>query len=546
MMNPSHNRVDLKDSFVDFKDKRLTFSVSSRNIRPDIDIIDYLRIFYAYCDPRHIESVFGSTAQISRLYGGRPVRNTYELTEKHLERLAENNIHLALTLTSHFFDDAAYRESLPLLEAHHKQGNSIICTNDTLALRLKRDFPLYEVKASIIKQIDTLDKINRALEIYDSLTLPMDKNDDDGFLNSIRDKERIVLFGNANCAYTCPARTCYLGISQENFGQPVTSVCSKGKTPRLDMGHVFFNVKKLSDMGFTRFKLVPLAPKGSLEASRKLSRKKAYPIDHIQRNKAVHYLCSYPKCGRTWLRFILAHYLNRHYNLGMDIDLNTFFSLMPTDDFNDLKGIGSYRFQNDSRFPLLLASHNSPRTEQFDRDKASRIVFIFRSIPDVVVSDYFHRSRFMKWYGGELKEFIRNPQEGVAKYCRYLNLWAPVVENRRSLALTYEMLHEDTEKTVAGLLEFLDILLDTALLRDAVQLSTFDAMQAIENERGMPSHQVRLDDPEDRRVRKGRVGGSAEYLDREDLDYIRRTSESLLTDTAKALLRRYRLWEHRG
>jgi hypothetical protein len=528
---------------MDFRDNRLTFSVSSRNIRPDIDVMDYLRIFYTYCDLRQIESVFGSTCLFSRLYGGRLAHHKYELTENHLARLTKHGIHVAFTLTNHFYDDAAYRESLPLLEANHKKGNSVICTNDILAVRLKQDFPLYEIKASIIKKIDTLDKIGHALKIYDYLTLPMDRNDDDEFLHAIPEKHRVILFGNANCAYTCPSRTCYLGFSQQNFGIPVTSTCSKELAPRLDMGQVYFNVKKLADMGFTRFKLVPLAPKGSLEACRKLSRKKFYLINPIKQNKAVHYLCSYPKCGRTWLRFILAHYLNRYFNLGMDIDLHSFFSLMPTDDYDDLKGVGAYLFQEDRRFPLLLASHNSPQLGQFNRDKASRIVFIFRSIPDVIVSNYFHRSRFMKWYDGDLKDFIRNPKDGVAKYCRYLNLWAPVVTSGQQLVLTYEMLHEDTVNTVAGLLEFLDIPVDIELLRNAVQSSTFDAMQTIENERGMPSHQPQPDDPEDRRIRKGKVGGSADYLDREDLEYIFRTTDSLLTGTSKELLRRCRLWD---
>lgn len=542
-MNFSHNRVDFKESFMDFKDNRLSFSVSSRNIRPDIDVMDYLRVFYTYCDIRQIESVFGSTNICSRLYGGRLNRRKYELTDNHLDRLTENGIHLALTLTNHFFDDVSYRESLPLLEAHHRKGNSIICTNDALAVRVKQDFPFYEIKASIIKKIDSLDKVNRALEIYDSLTLPMDKNDDDDFLNSIFDKDRIILFGNANCAYTCPARTCYLGYSQENFGVPVNSRCSKTKPHRLDMGHVFFNVKKLADMGYTRFKLVPLAPKGSFEACLRLSWKKGYLISPIQRNKSVHYLCSYPKCGRTWLRFILAHYLNLLYNLDLKIDLHSLFSLMPTDDPNDLKGIGAYRFKEDRRFPLLLASHNAPRVEKFNTYESTRIVFIFRSIPDVVVSNYFHRFRFMKWYKGELKDFIRSPKEGVTKYCRYLNLWAPVVASAGHLVLTYEMLHEDTEKTVANLLLFLDIPVDAAFLRKAVQLSTFEAMKAIEEESGMPAHETPPDDPEDRRIRKGKVGGSIDYLDQEDQDYIQSTCDSLLTDTAKALLRQYRLWD---
>lgn len=541
-MKTPHNRIDLKSSYADFRDARLSFSVSSRNIRPDIDIMDYLQVFYAYCRISQIESVFGSTRYASRLYGGRPNRTKYELTERHCACLEQHGIHLALALTNHFFDEDAYRASWPLLEACHKPGNSIICTNDELALRLRQDFPSYELKASIIKQLDTLEKIEGALRLYHSLTLPMDKNDDDDFLHKIPEKHRIILFGNANCAYTCPDRSCYLGFSQENFKVPVTSCCSKGQAPRLDMGHVYFDVRKLADMGFTRFKLVPLAPQGAIEACRKLSWKKGYPLASIHHNKVVHYLCSYLKCGRTWLRFILAQYLNRLYKLGLELDLHTCFSLMPTDDSTDLKGISAYGFQDDRRFPLLLASHAYPRKEQFEQDDASRVVFILRSIPDVIVSEYFHRSRFMKGENADLKVFIRNPKGGAVKYCRYLNQWAPVVTNRPALIVTYEQLHENAVQTVAELLRFLAVPVDNELLQQAVQASCFDAMQTLENERGMPDHDDQTDDPEGRRVRKGKVGGSREYLDQDDLEYIRNSCASLLTDTAKALLQRHRLW----
>jgi alcohol sulfotransferase len=67
-------------------------------------------------------------------------------------------------------------------------------------------------------------------------------------------------------------------------------------------------------------------------------------------------------------------------------------------------------------------------------------------------------------------------------------------------------------------------------------------MRSIENERGMPLHKPQPEDAENRRIRKGKVGGSAGYLDREDQEYIYRAGESLLTDTSKALLRRYGLW----
>ncbi len=540
------NRIPFKESFADFRDSRLNFSVSSRSLRPGIDILDYLRVFFAYCDIRQIESVFGSTLQPSPLYGGRVAESRYALTETHLERLTEQGIHLALTLTNHYFDEDAYTRSLPLLDAHHRKGNSVICTHDTLAIRLKQDFPLYEIKASIIKNLDSHDKIERALTLYDSLTLPMDMNDDDGFLSGIRQKERIILFGNANCAYTCPARTCYLGFSQENFGLPVTSGCSKEKLARTAMGHVYFNVKKFADMGFTRIKLVPLAPEGSLEACKKLSWKKGYLVGPIRANKKVHVLLSYPKCGRTWLRFILAQYFNRFFKLGISLDLHSLFTLMPTDDLDFTKGIGAYRFKDDKRFPLILASHHSPRSSKFDQDTATRRIIMIRSIPDVVVSNYFHRSRFMRWYNGELKAFIRSPKEGVAQYCRYLNNLASTEIQDNALFITYEKLHSDTENTVAGILDFLGIPVDPQILQAAVQLSSFDAMRAVEDEKGMPEHRTASGDPEGRRVRKGKVGGSADYLTPDDMAYIRDTCESLLSKEAKNLLNRLDLFRSRG
>lgn len=542
-MSESNNLIHHHSSFKHFKEKGLTYSVSSREMTQDIDIIDYLKIYYIYCNLDQIESVFGNTILPSRLYGGRAPNDQYALNDNHLARLSDHGIHLALTLTNHYFDEQAYKETLPLLEKHHKAGNSIICNNDNLALRLKLDFPLYELKASIIKNINTLEKIKRALDLYHSLTLPMDKNDDDDFLNSINDKHRIILFANASCAYTCPDRTCYLGISQTAFGKPVTSSCSKGRIPRLDKGKVYFDVKKFSEMGFTRFKLVPLAPKGSLEACRKLSWKKSYLINTIKKVKKVHYLCSYPKCGRTWLRYIMAHYFNIQQNLGVDIDLHSFFSLMPNDDNDPLKGIMTYRYQADTRFPIVLASHNKYSEEQFGTTQDSRIVFIFRSIPDVVVSDYFHCTRHMKWFSGSITDFLHHSKAGLRRYCHYLNSWAPVVLSGRTHVLTYEELHQDTEKTVVDLLTYLSIPVDKNNLEKAVALSTFEKMKTIEEKKGMPLHVSDSEDPEGFRVRKGKVGGSAEYLNNDNLNYIRQTCETLLTDSAKELLRRHKLWE---
>lgn len=251
------NTVDLKMKLNDFKDKRFKFMVSSRNLQYGMDIIKYLKLTYIYLELDQIDCVFGHTDFPSRLYGGRPIRHDYALTEVQVERLAENRISISLTLSNHYFDQTSYEETRPLLRRYHKRGNSIVCTNDELACRIKDEFPDYELKASVIKNINTLEKVTEALQLYDKITIPMDKNDDSDFLQAMPSKERIILFANGTCAYTCPDRTCYEGISQQIAGKAVRSGCSKQRVPRQDRGTVFFDIQKFGTMGYSYFKLIP-------------------------------------------------------------------------------------------------------------------------------------------------------------------------------------------------------------------------------------------------------------------------------------------------
>ena len=89
MKTIKHNRIELKSHKNDFKDKQLSFSVSSRGIHPDINIIDYLKIFFIYCGLSSIKSVFGFTTFKSKLYGGRLPSYKYGLTETHLQDMKD-------------------------------------------------------------------------------------------------------------------------------------------------------------------------------------------------------------------------------------------------------------------------------------------------------------------------------------------------------------------------------------------------------------------------------------------------------------------------
>jgi len=241
-----------------FGDPRVRYTVSGRRIRPDFGIREYLQVQYVYVPPEQIESVYGSTVHPSPLYGGRTWDPRKSLHEGHLLELEGRGVGVALTLTSHFFEASTYQATWLLLERLHRPGNALICQNDELARQARRDFPHFRLKASVLKNLQTADQVARALELYDLVVVPMDRNDDDAFLGSLPEPSRLILFGNATCAYNCPARTCYVGFSQANQGRPVTLGCSQSALPRQDLGEVFFDVRRFADMGFRHIKLVTL------------------------------------------------------------------------------------------------------------------------------------------------------------------------------------------------------------------------------------------------------------------------------------------------
>jgi hypothetical protein len=274
-MQKQQNVIDIATHHEDFRQDGMRFSVSSRKITHAMGVAEYLKFFYIYTDMDKVESLFGSTTTPAPLYGGRAYKPGHSITDSQRDEMRDLGIGLALTLTTHLFDDDAYKKTLPLLRENHRTGNSVICTNDELARRVRQDFPDYNLKASIIKHITTLEGIEEALALYDYVVIPMDLNDDDQFLMSIQRKDRIMLFGNASCAYTCPARTCYRSFSKKNFGLEAENTCSKKLgIERLEVGEVYFNVAKFKQMGFSLFKMVPPTSKAPIAAIEKFSARK--------------------------------------------------------------------------------------------------------------------------------------------------------------------------------------------------------------------------------------------------------------------------------
>jgi len=170
-----------------------TFTVSARN-----KAFSYLRTNYGNLRMNEIDSLFGFVEK-STLYGGRGF-TARELSDKDVTQLNSAGIGIRIPMSNHDVDRKEYRLNQWLLRKYHLPGNSIICTNDDLARWIREDFPDYRLDASVIKNIKSHKKIEAAMELYDSVVLPMPVNEDLEFLSEIKNKDKITLFANAGCA----------------------------------------------------------------------------------------------------------------------------------------------------------------------------------------------------------------------------------------------------------------------------------------------------------------------------------------------------------
>ena len=236
----------------------VTYTISVRRKPCHASVFGYLKFHFGNVPLREIDSLFGFV-EPSELYGGRPYR-ARELSDRDVFDLNNAGIGVRLPMSNHSVERDEYERNLPLFDKYHRPGNFIIVTNDKLATWLRQDFPDYHVDASVIKNIKTHRKIDEALKLYDSVVLPMRLNEDLEFLEKITEKDRIVLFANAGCALTCPAKLCYPSISRFNKGTGDEIECSQPIKERDLLGMVDFPLKPYVDLGFHRFKLLRAQP----------------------------------------------------------------------------------------------------------------------------------------------------------------------------------------------------------------------------------------------------------------------------------------------
>jgi|SaaInlStandDraft_4_1057021.scaffolds.fasta_scaffold20724_2 hypothetical protein len=233
-------------------------TVSCRGKPNNMEMSEWLSQYQVYA-PLEVSGVYGFMEETSPLYGGR-IYSGAEITKKDVEFLKSNSLQLKINLTANTATREEFLKSRELLNAYYYKGNVISVVSDNLATWIKEEYPNYIVEASVIKNTK-FSQVSEVLTKYDQVVLPMYMNDDLEKLEKLEDKDRIILFANAGCGYTCKHQICYSSVSKINKGEiPLEEyMCSQSLKPREVFGLKDFDVTKLKELGFNNFKYLTVS-----------------------------------------------------------------------------------------------------------------------------------------------------------------------------------------------------------------------------------------------------------------------------------------------
>ncbi|MET1756683.1 sulfotransferase domain-containing protein [Novosphingobium sp. RD2P27] len=243
-------------------------------------------------------------------------------------------------------------------------------------------------------------------------------------------------------------------------------------------------------------------------------------------------LVSFPKSGRTWLRYLLSCYLAELAELGFQPDLASTFRVLPNFDRSRHRGINGFAGKR-PQLPLILVSH-LPFNERMFLQRP--IIFLVRDPRDVIVSAYFHATRHKRVFEGSIGAFLDNSTYGLPALIAFTNGWAEALSTREHLVRSYEDLHSDTQSAVAGILDFLNIAVEPALLQRAIALAQFDKMRAREQEQGIPDHDYDRGDTQSLRMRSGKAHAYGNVMSPAEVAHVLDACAEGLTQLGRSLL----------
>jgi len=237
-----------------------------------------------------------------------------------------------------------------------------------------------------------------------------------------------------------------------------------------------------------------------------------------------HYILSFPKAGRTWVRFLLGNYLRSAFHLELSAAQCLEIAKLTV----GRPGWPPITVTHDRKCDHAPVSELPRDVGEF---RGADVTLLVRDPRDIVVSWFFERTkRYGKVWGHsvpcptDLPAFVRS-EYGAPLILRWMQDWGEQLDKpARVRFFRYEDFHADPTTCARALLDWLGIApVDEAALAEAVAASRFDTMRALEARDDASSPRLRPGDPSDPesfKIRRGVVGGYGDYLAADEVAFI--------------------------
>jgi len=224
---------------------------------------------------------------------------------------------------------------------------------------------------------------------------------------------------------------------------------------------------------------------------------------------------SYPKSGRTWLRFMIDSYLCHLHGVTTD----NVFAIEAK-----LKTSGGH-VEWTHLTGAMIAKLPYWQMGRFELGKTKDVpwVLLVRNFHATLRSAYFQARDRIKVFDGPPGAFVRDPRYGAVKLVTFYNLWTEQVRGQvaRHRVFAYEHVLADPATQLAQVLAALDLPVRDEWVREVVAASTPDRMKALgltPAYAGTPLAPTDPNRPETFKVRGG--VGDADLFTDDDLAYI--------------------------
>ncbi|MCC6579397.1 MAG: hypothetical protein IT440_03090 [Phycisphaeraceae bacterium] len=237
----------------------------------------------------------------------------------------------------------------------------------------------------------------------------------------------------------------------------------------------------------------------------------------------MHFFLSYPKAGRTWVRFMLDSYACKLAGTPLN------------NVFDAEKQLASHLHVEWSHLTAAMLFKLHYWQMGFIDPKAfkgKRAVLMTRNIYATMTSAYFQAVNRVKVFAGTPAEFIRSPQYGIIKLVTFYNLCHHLMPGFcHCHAFTYEQLKADPTGRFRDVLTALDMPMREELIEQVIAEGSAANMRALSTTpayAGTPLAPSNPDDPQSHKVRASADGEKQSIYSPDDMAYIRRVCDDLL------------------